>query len=63
MGGYHQVILPSDTDMIGNEGSDGTYLTSTLISVCETPEEIVCDSQVCLDVIPIVSFHERGTSN
>ena len=26
MGGYHQVILPSDTNMIGNEGWDISYI-------------------------------------
>ena len=37
MGGYHQVILPSDTDMIGNEGWD-IYT----ISVWDTGGNCLC---------------------
>ena len=40
MGGYHQVILPSDTDMIGNEGWDISYIYT--ISVWDTGGNCLC---------------------
>lgn len=43
MGGYHQVILPSDTDMIGNEGLDtSTSNIYTTNSVSGTGGNCLC---------------------
>ena len=45
MGGYHQVILPSDTDMIGNEGWDtSTSNIYTTNSVWDTGGNCLCPS-------------------
>ena len=50
MGGYHQVILPSDTDMIGHEGWD----TSNTVTHLSVWEQMLCKCTVCSDVISIV---------
>ena len=47
MGGYHQVILPSDTDMIGNEGWDTSY-----ISVWDTGGNCLCPQSLLSNISP-----------